>query len=468
MTKEAKTSFEFEFTPSQEVADKVIRKFLKAPITNLNSKVLVLTGAAGTGKSTILKYSLSEYLKEDLRNEEYDEDSFGKDFGSYIPNVFGVTVSHRAKQILHKSIPNCGTYVNYFGLSPDYLGDGSVRFIKKPKPPNSERVSPHELPFQVVVHDEVSMYGMKDIHNIEMYTHPSSKIILVGDINQLPPIVEKGQFVSDMDSPIFTYFDNVVELKEPVRQTLGNPILEVAREIVDEIRTGKNFDRIMKIIKDDSFSEGIGHRYIKRASLISDFIGEYKSNNDTRVISYYNKTVDRINATIRKKMFNNPDERFVIGDAIYMNDSYESPDLKQNFYNSEEFIIKELSRTNVSNYNIACYKAQVDESRGEGINIVHESNEAKFKKIMNEKKLALKKATGSARFFKGKEYSEFRRSFGNVSYGYDFTAYKAQGSGFKNVFTDILDIETSQLTDKRKLQTMYTSITRATHQVIFF
>lgn len=466
MIKEAKTNF--EFTPSQKIADQRIREFLKKPITNFDSKVLVLTGAAGTGKSTILKYSLSEYLKEDLKNDEYNEDSFGREFGQYIPNVFGVTVSHKAKEILKKSIPNCGTYVNYFGLSPEYKNDGSVSFVKKPKPPNSEKVSPHELPFQVVVHDEVSMYDMRDILNLEMYTHQSSKIILVGDINQLPPIAEKGQFVSDMDSPIFTYFDNIVELKEPVRQTLGNPILEIAREIVTEIRGGKNIDRIMKIIKEDRFADGIGHRLIKRSDLISDFILEYKGDNDTRAISYYNKTVDRINNTIRKKMFNNPSDRFVVGDAIYMNDTYESPSLKQNFYNSEEFIIKDLSLCEISDYQIKCYKAKVDDNRNEGINIVHESNDVKFKKILKEKKDALKIATGRQRFFKGKEFAEFKRAFGNVSYGYDFTAYKAQGSGFKNVYTDLLDIETSSLTDKRKLQTLYTSITRATHQVIFF
>lgn len=466
MTKEAPTNF--EFTPSQKIADQKIREFLKKPITDFDSKVLVLTGGAGTGKSTILKYSLSDYLKEDLKNEEYDEDTFGENFGSYIPNVFGVTVSHKAKQILKRSIPNCGTYVNYFGLSPDYNRDGSVKFIKKPRNPNSIKIPPHELPFQVVVHDEISMYDMRDIHNLEMYTHPSSKVILVGDINQLPPIAEKGQFVSDMDSPIFTYFENVVELKEPVRQTLGNPILEIAREIIEEIRTGKNFDRISELIRKDAFSEGIGHRYIKRSSMIGDFISEYKSNNDTRVISYYNDTVKKINNTIRKKMFNNPSDRFVVGDAIYMNDTYESPNYKHNFYNSEEFIIKALSTCKVSDHGILCYKADVDEERPEGINIVHESNEAKFMKIYKEKKAALKIATGSQRYFKGKDFSDFRRAFGNVSYGYDFTAYKAQGSGFKNVYTDMIDIETSSLTDKRKLQTLYTSITRATHQVIFF
>lgn len=466
MTNVAETNF--EFTPSQMRADQKIRAFLKAPITDFDSKVLVLIGPAGSGKSTILKYSLSEYLKQDLENDEYDEDKFGQGFGEYIPNVFGVTISHKAKQVLRRSIKNCGTYVNYYGLSPDYRSDGSVRFIKKPRNPQSMKIPPHELPFQVVVHDEVSMHNMKDINYLEMYTHPSTKVILVGDKNQLPPITEKGEPVTDIDSPIFTYYDNIVELIEPVRQTLGNPILEIAREIIKEIEGDKNWDRILEIIKTDKFSEGIGHRYIKRTSLVNDFINEYKVDNDTRIIAYYNATVTSINKRIRKKMFDNPDDKLVIGDAIYLNDTYESPINKESFYNSEEFIISELSTCKISNYNLLCYKAKVDPLRPEGINIIHESSEAKYKKIYKEKKDALRIATGQQRYFKGKDFSEFKRSFADFSYGYCFTAYKAQGSGFKNVYVDILDIDTSTLSNKRKLQTLYTSITRATHQVIFF
>lgn len=43
-----------------------------------------------------------------------------------------------------------------------------------------------------------------------------------------------------------------------------------------------------------------------------------------------------------------------------------------------------------------------------------------------------------------------------------------QGSGFTNVYIDIADIMSTPISDKRKLQTLYTAITRATHQVIFF
>ena len=37
-----------------------------------------------------------------------------------------------------------------------------------------------------------------------------------------------------------------------------------------------------------------------------------------------------------------------------------------------------------------------------------------------------------------------------------------------NVYVDLNDILSTPISDKRKLQTLYTAITRATHQVIFF
>ena len=460
----------FEFTPSQKVADEKIRTFLKAPVTDFDSKVLVLIGPAGSGKTFLMKHSLDRYVQEDLQNPIYDEDTFGEGFGEYIPNVFGVTISHKAKLRLKESIPNAGTYVNYFGLSPDYKNNGDVVFVKKPKHPNSTKIPPHELPFQVVAHDEVSMYGMKDVNNLEMYTHPSSKVILIGDDCQMPPIVEKGEFVSDMDSPVFSYYSNIVELTEPVRQTQGNPIIELAWEIRKEIKGSKNLEKILQLIKTDKFSDGIGHRYIKRVDLIKDFIQEYKADPDTRAIAYYNKTIDKANKTIRKKMFHDTDEAFVKGDAIYMNDTYTAPgSSKESYYNSEEFIIKDLSLSSISQYDIKCYHAQLnDAKRTHGINIVHESGKNKYNKILKEKKAALKSAVGGQRYWRGKELSEFKRSFADVFYGYCFTIYRSQGSGFKNVYVDVLDIETSPLSNKRKLQSLYTSITRATHQVIFF
>ena len=53
-------------------------------------------------------------------------------------------------------------------------------------------------------------------------------------------------------------------------------------------------------------------------------------------------------------------------------------------------------------------------------------------------------------------------------YGYAITAYKAQGSSYDSIYLDINDVLlTRPLTPKRKLQTIYTAITRARNNVYF-
>ncbi len=454
----------FKPTPSQEKALSTIKKFINEPCGNkFSERVLVVTGQAGTGKTTILKFALEKLIAQDLRNSIYKEEDFFSDFMNSIPNVMGVTISHKAKLRLQESIPNASTYAAFFGLKPVYDFDGSISFEKQHSL-NSKRILPHQLPFIVVVHDEVSMYDMHYLKFIEEHTQPGTKIILVGDPSQLPPIT-KGNVKTDLDSPSFTFFKNVVKLEERVRQTVGNPILDLATAIHEEIFGGKNIQRILQIINEDKFSDGIGYRKIQPTELVKDYLSTYAENDQTRVICYRNKKIDLINNLIRKKMFEDASSIFVEGDALYMNQTYINKE-EVVFYNSEEFRIRAISEVYVNE--VHCYKAQVKGDPSASIFLVSEIGQKVYKNKMKELK---NKAINADFRYKSKaweKYYDFRDLYADVSYGYAFTAYKAQGSGFKNVYVDVNDILTTPISDKRKLQTLYTAVTRATHQVIFF
>ena len=454
----------FKLTPSQQIAYDKIRDFIKKPIGNsFNDRVLVLTGEAGTGKTTLLKHALKELIEDDLNYDQYDEDDFFSDITNVVPNVMGVTISHKAKLRLQDSIPNACTYAGYFGLKPEYMFDGTIKFVKGKSIPG--KTYPHQMPFSIVVHDEVSMYDMNMINYLEEYTNSNSKIILVGDPNQLPPIIEDVRNVSDIDSPVFIYFTNKVQLKERVRQTVGNPILDLSSEISKEIFGDKNIERILNLIKEDKHKDGVGYRTIKRTELIKDFISHYVEDNETRVICYRNKTIDTVNRNIRKKLFPDANEIFVKGDALYMNLTYKNSH-DRSFYNSDEFTIPNLKKENYQG--IEVYRAQVKHQEEEYILLVTEKSLPLYKEILNSKRNAAKNADFKSKGKKWEDFYNFRDTFADVSYGYAFTAYKAQGSDFTNVYVDLNDILSTPISDKRKLQTLYTAITRATHQVIFF
>ena len=56
------------FSEDQKNALKAIEEFKKIPIdkNNVNSRVFVLSGPAGSGKTTLIKYALSKELNEDM------------------------------------------------------------------------------------------------------------------------------------------------------------------------------------------------------------------------------------------------------------------------------------------------------------------------------------------------------------------------------------------------------------------
>ena len=221
----------------------------------------------------------------------------------------------------------------------------------------------------------------------------------------------------------------------------------------------------MNLIKEDKHKDGVGYRTIKRTELIKDFISHYVEDNETRVICYRNKTIDTVNRNIRKKLFPDANEIFVKGDALYMNLTYKNSH-DRSFYNSDEFTILNLKKENYQG--IEVYRAQVKHQEEEYILLVTEKSLPLYKEILKSKRNAAKNADFKSKGKKWEDFYNFRDTFADVSYGYAFTAYKAQGSDFTNVYVDLNDILSTPISDKRKLQTLYTAITRATHQVIFF
>ena len=81
--------------------------------------------------------------------------------------------------------------------------------------------------------------------------------------------------------------------------------------------------------------------------------------------------------------------------------------------------------------------------------------------------LAKSERISKTKNFKWKLYFDFEKQWGSIYYGYCYTGHKIQGSGYKNIYVDVNDILTvSMISDKRKLQSLYTAITRATDLVI--
>mgnify|MGYP003457808998 FL=1 len=418
----------------------MIQRFLSEPViqNDLNSKVFVIQGQAGTGKTTMLKLALQDIISNESHlsfesiNNVYEADLFTN--GAL--GCVGVTVAHKAKKVLNRSIPICTTYASYFGLIVNIDDYGNKKFI-----PNPNKKTQNNALFRktqkVVVHDEVSMYDLDMINHILSSTPFDTKVILVGDPGQLPPINENEEFPTDEDSPAFTIFQNKIILRKKVRQTEGNPIIELTDFIYEKIFTvngvtQNELNEVLNLMSIPKFNEGIGYEMVKFKEFLPIYTSLTKDFMDSKIIAYRNDNVNFYNNLIRNYVRNNPSEKIIPGELIYMNDTF-SIDQKTKFYNSDEYIIS--AENKLSHEGVECHQAFVDGSLHDHLNTsqntymlipTHEGQKeldrlmVYYNRCISETKYGtMERNIAYSKKFK------FLEKFANISYGYCYTSHKS-------------------------------------------
>jgi exodeoxyribonuclease-5 len=446
----------FKLTKSQEVLLVKLKAFLKSP-----ERIFLLTGKPGVGKTTMNKICLADQINEDIESQ-----SSGQNI-----QVAGIALAHRAKNELGKHIPNVFTFAKAYSLKEKINDDGSITFEYNS---NGDFLPIGEVPVPVFVHDEVSQYTAEMLKIVLDKTSVFSKIILMGDKAQLPPIDPENKMGVDEDSPVFKLDlpDSCKhELTERVRQAKGNPILELSDVIREEIFGNQNILRVLNEIRTPKMVNGFGYDYIGYPQLGEHLEG--KNQMETCVIAFRNRTVTWFNYELRDYLLKSPEEDLISGDLICMLYSFyhKTSDGQISFvlHNSDTFKISKIYKKFIHHkikdevYKIECYIGKVAGQTLKEIVIPTEKGIDIYDTVIKNMAELCK-----AYKMKWNEFYTFKQRFSSCSYGYSITAYKAQGSTYDTVYVDINDVLlTRPLTPKRKLQTIYTAITRARKDVYF-
>jgi ATP-dependent exoDNAse (exonuclease V) alpha subunit len=429
-------------TNCQKEGAKKIQKFLES-----DQRFFRLTGPPGSGKTFLIKHALRKHLKQE------------EDTGNLV--VVGITLSHQAKNVLHKaSIKNCRTFASAYGFKEKIFEDGSREFI--PATSYEEKPIGH-LNIPIFVHDEISQYSTEMKRIIFDKTSLFSKVILMGDKAQLPPIDPKMK--PDEDSPMF-FFEVPEwcehELKERVRQKKGNPILDLSDIIREEIFGSQSLVRVIQEILKPKLYENKGYLVLENQDMFPEYA---KSKNflDNKIIAFRKFRVKQINDSVQRIVHPESLNRLNTYDLVFMTNNFKNEEFNYRLMNSDQYIIQDIKKVMYyaphCDKEIECYFGQIQTNSYQSY-IITPTQEGleEYNKTLNK----LKAYANQNKSLWPHVYA-FTDSFCDFTMGYAINAYKCQGSTYKNVFIDLNDIlETGPLTPKRKLQTIFTALTRAT------
>lgn len=416
------TPQELKLSNDQTAAWEKLQKW----VTN-DKPYFVLKGFAGTGKTYLLQ----------LLNK--------------LPvSIFYSAPTNKAAKVLGKSV-GCIAKTTYsmLGLRMEQVEDELV-LTATGNPPYFPRGS-------ILVIDEASMVGTQLFTAIqEACERCGIKILFVGDPAQLPPVGE----TSSKSWRVTEDPDSKAMLKEVMRY--DNQLLVLATSLRDCI---KNKDWVSPLRNDHTDagiwkwrSQDIFERNLVKQVLSGDLL-------DTKVIAWRNKTVNRYNALIRKTL--GYTDTYCVNDVLLLAEPIEDNG-SLIAHTDDEYVIQNIHDSSVTldkGDAIDTWQLHVTGDQSLVLNIA--KDQSQVDSVLARKARIARGCSGSHRRMAWQDFWATKARFNKVRYGYALTAHRAQGSTYKNVWLDQMDILANH--NKREaFRCLYVAATRPTTNLYSF
>ncbi|MGB3790203.1 MAG: AAA family ATPase [Phormidesmis sp.] len=394
-----------------------------------SEKIYLLTGYAGTGKTTLLQALITRLQQQrDSRP------------------VALTALSNKATKVLQSmayrwgSEVDCMTCCRLLGLKPVIDKEtGGQKF--EPDRDRKDLTTEYDL----VVVDECSMINaeMWDllVNAVSRFTD-RTQLLFVGDSAQLPP-------VGETESPCFENVLHRSDLTEVIRY--GGAIGLLA----EDVRTNLERPTMPRAVSDrnDTNTEGIftlPQPHWEKLMLRAFKSSAYEQNPDqVRVLAYTNNRVNYLNNKIRAAIYGDQAARFVSGERLVAKNACMGRDgiLLQT---SEECEVLAACLTRFEGWLVWELEVETDEHQERKLRVLHEDEQQRFKEILSdysEKKQWM-------------AFWDYKELFHDLSYAYSLTVHKSQGSTFQDVFVDVPNLMLNRKVIERN-QLYYVAFTRA-------
>ena len=399
--------------------------------------ITVLTGSAGTGKTTVVKELINQLLRQ----------------ATWPIPISLCATTHRAATVLEDMT---GTEVTtghaLFKLRP------TVNKYGKETIANAGVCNiPHE---SVVIIDESSMIGNKFLESIvDIVKSRNLKLVFVGDPFQLPPPTD---ICSIFDGSLSTF-----TLTQVHRQLGGNPVLEKANEFREYIEGIRDTEPTLET---NINSKGEGIHVLPHSDFVAKFVQKYIDYStgaevDVPLCTYTNESAINYNNMVRKAAYflENTIEPFYKGERLITNTVVMQGE-KTVLTNNE--VVHVDNYVEGESYDIPGYfvTVQGDYNKYTKSNlktVFSPKTRPAADKVLKE----WKTEAISNRSKKGwQDYYKIKNSLADLRPPFAGTTHKAQGGTFPAVFIDKTNINKCRDAATRA-RLFYVALTRASENV---
>lgn len=253
--------------------------------TNPANNRYVLTGIAGSGKTTILKEVVKQYKQACKLEEGID--------GKFIPfSLVFTAMTNVATSVLCSVVGQARTLHSYLKLYPN-----NYMYTIEPNP------------YDLIVIDEASMIDLDILRNLSGLRN---KILFIGDKTQLPP-------VGLNHSPVFYQDYPTTELNQSMRQFNNVSVGEYCSLLQGYIKGVNDFPKL-------TCDNNIIH--LSSTDFENQIFQEFQASKNSKVLSLTNRTSMKYAKLISNALTM---EELSIGDKVYVN-SYHNSLNKQEIY----------------------------------------------------------------------------------------------------------------------------------------
>ena len=300
-------------TENQKEAVKTIRAYV-----NSKQDIFILTGAAGTGKTTVIKSIINEVAAD-------------------VDEVVLLAPTNRAGKVLSKKsgVDTNNIHSEIYTIKEIKNKDGIViqsMFVPKINSllfdDHLEEKKAHKILYII---DESSMISdaaveqgnlisknslLKDLNKHVKYLGVENKILFVGDSYQLPPIGYHG-IAPALDTVYMKehYSKGIekFELTKILRQESDSYIIELAQDVKNKIDLNNKFLNI-----------NIPNKFQSYNQFIQDYSLKFNASKQEKAIAlgWTRKSVLQMNLDVRKNIFGPQVKTIEVGDLIYLNAKY--------------------------------------------------------------------------------------------------------------------------------------------------